>query len=135
MALGTMNHLSITVSDRDKSEPFYDAVLTFMGYEQVERNEEFTMWWSPPAGAILIGAASPDCMNKQHDRYSPGLHHLAFNADNREQVDNLYQRLLEMNATILDAPAEYPQYAEGYYAVFFADPDGIKLELVHMPNV
>ncbi|MBF2078344.1 MAG: VOC family protein [Synechococcales cyanobacterium T60_A2020_003] len=135
MVLGTMNHLSITVSDRDQSELFYDAVLTFMGYAQVERNEDFTMWWQQAAGAILIVTANPDSPNQHHDRYSPGLHHFAFNADHREQVDALYQQLLDINATILDPPAEYPHYAEGYYAVFFADPDGIKLELVHMPKV
>ena len=36
--------------------------------------------------------------------------------------------------TILDPPREYPHYVPGYYAVFFADPDGIKLELVHIPG-
>lgn len=135
MALGSMNHLSLTVTDRDRSAPFYDAVLTFMGYEQVERNEEFTMWWSASGGAVLIGSARPDALNKVHDRYSPGLHHLAFNADNRDQVDELHNLLVEIGATILDPPAEYNQYAPGYYAVFFADPDGIKLELVHMPSL
>lgn len=40
-----------------------------------------------------------------------------------------------MNATILDRPAEYNHYAPGYYAIFFADPDGLKLELVHMPTL
>jgi catechol 2,3-dioxygenase-like lactoylglutathione lyase family enzyme len=34
-------------------------------------------------------------------------------------------------ATILDPPTEYPAYGAGYYAVFFADPDGLKLEFVH----
>jgi len=38
-----------------------------------------------------------------------------------------------MGIAILDAPAEYPEYAPGYYAVFFADPDGLKLEFVHTP--
>ena len=135
MVLGSMNHLSLTVSDRTQADPFYDKVLSFMGYQQVEQNEEFTMWWSPQAGAITVGAANPDSPNKTHDRYSPGLHHFAFNAENREQVDQMYQLLLEMGATILDAPAQYDQYAPGYYAVFFADPDGIKLELVHMPQL
>jgi len=37
----------------------------------------------------------------------------------------------EQGATILDPPADYPQYGAGYYAVFFADPDGLKLEVVH----
>ncbi|HCF30302.1 MAG TPA: bleomycin resistance protein [Cyanobacteria bacterium UBA11049] len=133
--IGTLNHLSLTVSDVKCSELFYNAILGFMGYQQVEKNEEFIMWWLKDAGAILISAANPDSPNKVHDRYSPGLHHLAFNADSREQVDNLYKLILDIGATVLDRPAEYNQYAPGYYAVFFADPDGIKLELVHMPNL
>ncbi|MUG92143.1 bleomycin resistance protein [Scytonema sp. UIC 10036] len=135
MTLGTINHLSLTVSDRSLSEPFYDQILQFMGYQQVERNEEFTMWWQQNAGAILIYNSRPDSPNKIHDRYSPGLHHLAFNAESREQVDKLYQIVLDMGGTILDSPAEYNHYAPGYYAFFFADPDGIKLEFVHMPNL
>jgi glyoxylase I family protein len=38
-----------------------------------------------------------------------------------------------MKAEILNAPREYPQYEPGYYAVFFLDPDGIKLEFVFTP--
>jgi len=135
MTLGTMNHLGLTVSNLEKSEPFYEAILGFMGYQQVEKNETFIMWWLQNAGAILISSANPNSPNKFHDRYSPGLHHLAFNADSREQVDSLYKLIQEIGATVLDPPAEYNQYAPGYYAVFFADPDGIKLELVHMPNL
>lgn len=135
MTIGTVNHLALTVSDRSKSEPFYDAVLQFMGYQQVEKNSELTMWWSKNAGAIVISTAHPDSAHKSHDRYSPGLHHLAFNADSREQVDSLYQLVLDIGAAVLDPPAEYNCYAPGYYAVFFTDPDGIKLELVHMPNL
>ncbi|WP_238360936.1 hypothetical protein [Iningainema tapete] len=56
MTLGTINHLSLTVSDRSLSEPFYDQILQFMGYHQVERHEEFTMWWQENAGAFLIYA-------------------------------------------------------------------------------
>ncbi len=132
MLLGSMNHLTLTVSNLVKSEQFYDKILEFMGYQQVEKNNEFIMWWLKDAGAILISAANPDSPNKVHDRYSPGLHHFAFNANSREEVNNFYNLLLEMEATILDPPAEY-DYSPGYYAVFFTDPDGIKLELVHMP--
>jgi catechol 2,3-dioxygenase-like lactoylglutathione lyase family enzyme len=135
MPLGQINHLALTVSDRNSSEPFYDHLLTFLGYQQVERTEVFTMWWAAGIGAILISSANPDTPNPVHDRYAPGLHHLAFTADNREQVDQLHAELVARGATILDPPAEYPHYAPGYYAVFFADPDGIKLELVHMPNL
>lgn len=132
MILGSMNHLTLTVSERLKSEAFYDVILKFMGYQQVEKNNEFIMWWSKDAGAILISAANPDSPNKVHDRYSPGLHHFAFNANSREEVNKFYNLLLEIGATILDPPDEY-DYTPGYYAVFFTDPDGIKLELVYMP--
>lgn len=131
MILGSMNHLTLTVSNLAQSEQFYNQILQFMGYQQVEKNDEFIMWWSKDAGAILISAANPDS-SKIHDRYSPGLHHFAFNASSREEVNNFYKLLLEMGATILDPPAQY-DYSPGYYAVFFADPDKLKLELVHMP--
>jgi catechol 2,3-dioxygenase-like lactoylglutathione lyase family enzyme len=49
-------------------------------------------------------------------------------------VDDVHRQLLALGVPILDAPAAYPQYAPGYYAVFFADPDGLKLEYVFTPR-
>ncbi len=49
-------------------------------------------------------------------------------------MDELYRTLIEMKAEVLNAPREYPQYEPGYYAGFFLDPDGIKLEYVFTPN-
>ena len=63
-----------------------------------------------------------------------GLHHVAWAAESRDDVDRLYAELLRVGARILDAPADYPQYGKGYYAVFFADPDGLKFEYVHVPG-
>jgi catechol 2,3-dioxygenase-like lactoylglutathione lyase family enzyme len=63
-----------------------------------------------------------------------GLHHLAFSAESREQVDAFHRDvLLPVRATVLDPPQIWPQYSEGYYALFFLGPDGIKLELAHTP--
>lgn len=132
MILGSMNHLTLTVSNLVKSEQFYDQILKFMGYQQVHKDKQFIIWSLKHAGEIVIFPANPDSPNKVHDRYSPGLHHFAFNANSREEVNNFYKLLMEIGATILDPPAEY-NYSPGYYAVFFTDPDGIKLELVHTP--
>ncbi len=60
------------------------------------------------------------------------MHHLAFRAQSREEVDRLHALLRRMDATILDPPGVY--YPPDYYAVFFADPDGLKLELVFNPR-
>jgi predicted lactoylglutathione lyase len=59
---------------------------------------------------------------------------VAFRAASRDDVDGLYQLLRDIDAKVLDPPAEYPDYAPEYYAVFFADPDGLKLEYVFMPT-
>jgi catechol 2,3-dioxygenase-like lactoylglutathione lyase family enzyme len=61
------------------------------------------------------------------------LHHFAWNADSREEVDRFHKLLLERGVEVLDPPAEY-DYEPGYYAVFFSDPDALKLELVHVPD-
>jgi predicted lactoylglutathione lyase len=62
------------------------------------------------------------------------MHHLAWNAASREDVDEFHALLVRTDVTVLDAPAHYPEYSEGYYAVFFADPDGMKLEYCYVPG-
>ena len=71
--------------------------------------------------------------NHNHNRYAPGLHHVAWHADSRADVDALHERLIAIKAIVLNPPAEYSAYGDGYYAVFFADPDGFKLEFVFLP--
>ncbi len=132
MKLGTINHIALTVSDLERSEAFYNTLLEFLGYAQAENTPQLILWTSPD-GVITISPSNPKSLNQKHDRYSPGLHHLAFSADNREQVDKLYQLLTEHGVEILDPPAEY-DYMPDYYALYFLDPDSIKLELTHIPN-
>lgn len=129
MKLGAIHHIALTVSDMEQSEAFYNKLLGFMGYEQGEKTEQLILWASS-CSAITI---SPAKQHRKCDRYSPGLHHLAFSADRREDVDKLYQELIQQQVTILDPPAEY-DYLPGYYAIYFLDPDGIKLELAYTPT-
>ena len=89
--------------------------------------------WAGAHSEIGLQAARPSSA-AGHDRYAPGLHHVAFTAPTRDAVDALHARLVRLGVAILDPPAEYPQYASGYYAVFFADPDGIKLEYAFTPE-
>ncbi|OKH41985.1 bleomycin resistance protein [Calothrix sp. HK-06] len=134
MKLGTFNHIALTVTNLARSEAFYDKLLGFMGYKQAEKNENFILWANSHNGAVItISPSNPQSSNKFHDRYSPGLHHLAFGADSRDDVNKLYKFLVEQGTEILDPPSEY-DYMPGYYAVFFLDPDGIKLELTYIPN-
>ena len=77
------------------------------------------------------GAAVAD--RRRYDRYSVGLHHLAFEAPSRAVVDERADWLRAHGAEIESEPREYG-YSPGYYAVFFYDPDGMKLEIVHVPG-
>ena len=70
---------------------------------------------------------------REHDRYSIGLHHLALEAPSRAVVDERAEWLRARGAELESEPQEYG-YIPGYYAVFFYDPDGIKLEIVHVPG-
>ena len=78
-----------------------------------------------------LGAEHPDFWLSQATPSTP--QHLAFRAKSRADVDAMHALLQRIGAVILDAPAVYPRYGAGYYALFFADPDGLKLEFVHWP--
>jgi catechol 2,3-dioxygenase-like lactoylglutathione lyase family enzyme len=133
MPKGDLSHVDLTITDPEAAFAFYDAVLKFLGFVGGKADDETAGgWMNPKTGFnIALQIARPGSAGT-HDRYSPGLHHLAFDADSRKDVDGLHALLVEMGATILDPPGEY--YEGGYYAVFFADPDGLKLECVHLPR-
>lgn len=134
---GAIHHIDLTVRDPQASRGFYDAVLGFMGYRISDEHARGIDWdrEAPGAGFCSIGVmrAEGPGVGRTHDRYSPGLHHLAWTAESRADVDALHALLVEIGATVLDPPADYPRYGAGYYAVFFADPDGLKLEYVYKP--
>jgi len=131
-SFGAIHHIDITVRDPERSLVFYDFALPLMGFRRIADADEGPLW----AGAhveVGLQTARTDARTA-HDRRSPGLHHLAFTAPTREAVDRLYEELKAREVSIFDPPAEYPHYAPGYYAVFFADPDDIKLEYVFTPE-
>ena len=135
--LGMTAHLRLSVTNIPRAERFYDPVMRFFGYRFVARGETRLAWAKLTPGEnlehFILSATRDEFRGARHNRYSPGLHHFCWAADNREQVDALYALLLRQGVTVLDPPAEY-DYKEGYYAVFFEDPDGLKLELAHVPT-
>jgi glyoxylase I family protein len=130
-----VHHVDLVVSSIERSLPFYRELLGPLGWHRVsevegERGE--TIWYlgGPGTGIGLREAQAPG----ENDRYRVGLHHLALEAMSRAAVDERYEWLLSVSARIESPPREYV-YIPGYYAVFFYDPDGIKLEIVHVPGL
>lgn len=134
MTLGSMNHIGITVSDLAAStERFYAPLLGFLGYQLLEQQPEMSLWVAKGGFAVNLWQAHPEHAGRAVERYAPGFHHFAFDADSRDSVDRCYALLQREGVEVLDPPSEY-DYAPGYYALFFADPDGLKFELVHIPR-
>ena len=93
---------------------------------------EFTGWFSggrEKAGQVWIKQPSKDGAIAKFKKDSPGLCELAFSVGDRETVNFIADGLSMHGFAITDHPAEY-DYVPGYYAVYFLDPDGIKLEIV-----
>jgi glyoxylase I family protein len=138
MPRGQMHHLDLTVQDLERSAPFYESVLGFMGYRRSKTGDGWIDWDLPtPDGSCCSIAIRRAQRERPHDRYTVGLHHFAWAAASRDDVDRLHAHLQKLGeklgGAILDAPADYPQYRAGYYALFFADPDGLKLEYAYTP--
>ena len=131
-----VHHVDLVVSSIERSLPFYSELLGPLGYHSVgevvgERGE--TIWYlSGPGTAIGLRQAQSD--SEPYDRYRIGLHHLAFEAGSRGEVDECAEWLRSQNVRLESEPQEYT-YIPGYYAVFFYDPDGLKLEIVHVPGL
>jgi len=130
------HHVDLVVSSILRSLPFYRELLEPLGWHRVgevegERGE--TIWYiSGPGSALGLREAQAETEGP-FDRYRIGVHHLAFEAPGRFEVDERADWLRARGVPIESGPEEY-SYIPGYYAVFFYDPDGIKLELVHVPG-
>lgn len=134
-----IDHIQITVKDMSVAEPFYDELLPLLGFDiqmksaaVILKNDLHVVEYTHPRLSFAITSPRTAFAGDSVHRRRPGaLHHLAFKAESRAEVDKLYSELQEIGATIVSAPREYPEYSPpGYYALFFKDPDGIKYEIV-----
>jgi glyoxylase I family protein len=126
-----LDHIDLTAVDLERSTGFYELVLGALGFSRVE-HPSYVAWSNGRMNLGLRAAAEAE-RHIAFDRNRAGLHHIALRAAARADVDEFHAFLVAHRLSVLDSPAEYPEYGPDYYAVYFADPDGIKLELVHFP--
>jgi len=124
-----IDHVYLAVRDLEVSRRYYDVVMGVLGF----RSGSFETGGDPHAsyynrhfGFVLRPARTP----LAHDPYAPGLHHFCLRVDSTDDVDAIARRLEDAGIAVT-RPQLYPQYAPDYYAIFFDDPDGIRLEVTN----
>lgn len=124
-----IDHVYLTVSDLTRSEAFYDRAMTVLGFRKNRfalGDEPHVQYFNRHFGWVLRPARSRGA----HDPYAPGAHHLCLRVDSPADV---VAAAAALRAAGIDAtaPALHPEYAPDYWATFFTDPDGIRLEVTN----
>jgi catechol 2,3-dioxygenase-like lactoylglutathione lyase family enzyme len=119
-----IDHISLRVGDFEKSKAFYDRLMPFLGFKVLDEYPD-AIGWTNGKTRLWIGQADAEGKKHKHRIGDIGFHHYAFELRNRRDVDDLQTFAKKIGARIVD-PAD--EYYDDYYAVFFLDPDGLKLE-------
>jgi catechol 2,3-dioxygenase-like lactoylglutathione lyase family enzyme len=125
-----LGHVDLVCRDVERSLAFYRAVL---GLEEPavfkgERGEAIHYLRFPAHGSGSLGLRQA-LEAQEFELYAPGLHHLAFAVESRADVDAIYAAAVAAGADVLHEPRPWPQYRSDYYATFFLDPDGFRIEV------
>lgn len=134
-----IDHIHLTVPDLTEAERFYDKLLPLLGFDlalkerdSVPEHEYEIVEYHHRSFSFGIVNCRPAYADDAVSRRKPGaLHHLAFHADSRKHVDELFAKVKETGAVIVHAPQLYPEYCADYYAFFFKDVCGIEYEIVY----
>jgi len=127
-----IDHLMINANRYEASVKFYSWLMPQIGYPEKHEHggDNPGTGFYGPGGGLWLSNSAINLRSDNFDKRRVGLREIAFRADSRAQVDAVAKEVEANGGKILDAPQAYPQYAPGYYSVFFSDPDGLKLEVV-----
>jgi catechol 2,3-dioxygenase-like lactoylglutathione lyase family enzyme len=132
MEINGVAHIMLTVSNFDACLPFYERLLTFLGLTPVIKADAM-LYCVGGRTAVGIMKAEDRYRDERFAQFRVGLHHVSFRARERTDVDALHDFLVGIDAKIIHPPEDGP-WAPGYYSVLFEDPDGIRLEMNHVPG-
>ncbi len=119
-----VDHISVRVSDFARSKAFYGRLFDFLGFKVLDEMAD-AIGWTNGKSRYWIGVAAARGKKHRFRIGDVGLHHVGFELRSRKDIDALQTFVKKLGATIVDPAGEY---YDDYYAVFFLDPDGLKLE-------
>jgi len=133
MEVNGMAHVMLTVSNYEACLPFYEKLLPFLGLKFVVRKTDSQFYCVGGRTGVGIHKADAKHSKERFEQSRVGLHHACFRARERKDIDEAYEFLKTLGAKIVHPPEE-GSWAPGYYSVLFEDPDGIRLEINHVPG-
>lgn len=132
MEVNGVAHVFITAGDFPAARAFYRRLLPFLGLKEV-LDAAGAYYCVGGRTGFGVRQPPPEHAGKRFDQGAVGLHHICFRAREREEVDEAHAFLVEMGALIVHPPKD-DDWAPGYYSVLFEDPDGVRLEINHVPG-
>lgn len=125
-----IDHVYITVSDLQRSESFYDHVLretlNFQKSSFTLGGDPHIQYFNRHFGYVIRRSRR----SAGHDAYAPGLHHFCLRVESIADVAAVAGQLRARGIEASEAKL-YPEYAPDYWATYFADPDGVRLEVTN----
>jgi catechol 2,3-dioxygenase-like lactoylglutathione lyase family enzyme len=126
-------HIQLSVNDAARCLPFWERFCHFLSMKTLIKNADIIYCIGSRTG-ILVRAAATEHRATKFDQTRAGLHHFCFRARSNEDVAAVHEFLRsEPDVKILRAPEAGP-WAPGYYSILFEDPDGIRVEVNHVPG-
>lgn len=126
---GLLHHIEIYVPDLTRALKFWDWFLLELGYQVFQAWEEGRSYILDETYLVFV-QVQKKYLSYQYHRCGTGLNHLAFYADSKEHVDEVTEKLQQRNIKILYKDKHPYAGGEGHYAVYFEDPNRMKVELV-----
>ncbi len=130
MEINGVAHIALTVSDFAVSRRFYAALLPRLGLAPFIDEDGYFYCVGGRTGVAIRPSQQPGARFSQE---TPGLHHLCLRARERADVDEFHALAVELGAKVVRAPEE-SSWAPGYYSTLIEDPDGIRIEMNHVPG-
>ncbi len=128
----SLYHIQLNVSDASKSLPFYKDFFGYLGYTITDESPEHIGFSNGTTDFWIIETEKEFKAHGFH-RKNTGINHLAFKLESREAVDTFVNEFLKPRgiSALYESPKHFPEYGGEYYAVYFEDPDRIKLEVMY----
>ncbi|MBI2798472.1 VOC family protein [Candidatus Saccharibacteria bacterium] len=130
-----IGHIGINLSNSNESFKFWKELLGYLGFKVIPDGDDH---FDAIDGRSYLCVSVTDSKYKKNSfhRKQTGLNHIALRVDSAEYVDEFVQGFLEPHniKPLYGGAKAYPEYVDGYYAVYFEDPDRIKIEVVCDPT-